>query len=279
MILIQFFIFIIIIIIIGNNIKKERFDISLDKITNAECGRICTKSSTCKGYSYNQETKECYLSKTQILGPPNYGKYIKNYKASLPRCNKLRALSDKRAVIQDDPETNLKYNSIYLCSPTEDANYEYYRIVNGKVDKLEDIDPVTIDNLDPINYLVEEIDWASPDKEGIKDNMLISLEEEAEELRPYYLYTKEPEEYLGQYMYPHKCVSNISLKDCLETCDAYKSCKGAEWNPTYKKDKNICCPKINIVKKINRRNEFETGNFYLKKYTDKLDKKNTYVKL
>jgi hypothetical protein len=79
---------------------------------------------------------------------------------------------------------------------------------------------------------------------------------------------EKDDEYLGTYMYPHKCSANISKKDCLHQCINNKDCQGTEYNPTYLQSDNIhkgiCCPKIKINKIIPRRNKFNFGKFYLK---------------
>jgi hypothetical protein len=82
------------------------------------------------------------------------------------------------------------------------------------------------------------------------------------------------DEFAGQYMYPHKCSTNIKKEDCMKQCLGDKDCVGTEWNPIlfkkvgtpnkYEFDENVCCPKIRIKKVVPRRHEMRFGHFYLK---------------
>jgi hypothetical protein len=82
------------------------------------------------------------------------------------------------------------------------------------------------------------------------------------------------QEFTGQYMFPHKCSTNISKDDCMKQCLDNKDCVGTEWNPIlfkkvgkpnkYKYDENVCCPKIKLKKVMPRRKEARFGHFYLK---------------
>jgi hypothetical protein len=277
---IQFFIIIILVIILFINIKlnktKEPFDLLQDNVRKEDCGRACTKSPTCKGFAYNTATLECYLSKNQILGPPSAGQYSREYSSELMRCNKIRSLSDNKRVIPENPDDQLKYNTIYLCAPNEKADYEFYQIVNGEMNKTE---KKLIDYLPDIEYVVEEIDWTNKQKDYVKQILLPPLEEDEYKLKPYNVYDVDDKENLGQYMLPHKCVSEIPLEQCLETCNEHKECIGVEWNPLYKDNKNVCCPKIEITKKITRRPEFEHGNFYVKNNKREINKNKMFLEI
>jgi hypothetical protein len=82
------------------------------------------------------------------------------------------------------------------------------------------------------------------------------------------------EEFLGQYLFPHKCSTNIKKEDCMKQCLDNKNCVGTEWNPIlfkkvgtpnkYEFDENVCCPKIRINKVVKRRKDKRLGHFYLK---------------
>lgn len=277
---IQFFIILILVIILFINIKsnntRETFDLLQDNVLKEDCGRACTKSPTCKGFAYDTGTLTCYLSKNQILGPPNTGQYSREYSSEQTRCNKIRPLSDDKGVIPESPDEQLKYNTIYLCSPNEKADYEFYQIVNGDINKTE---KKLIDSLPDVEYVVEEIDWTNKQKDYVKQILLPPLEEDEYKLKPYNVYDVDNQENLGQYMLPHKCVSDIPLDKCLETCNEHKECVGVEWNPFYKDNKNVCCPKIEVTKKIMRRPEFELGKFYIKNNKRELNKYKKFLEL
>jgi hypothetical protein len=82
------------------------------------------------------------------------------------------------------------------------------------------------------------------------------------------------EEFIGQYLFPHKCSTNIKKEDCMKQCLDDKNCVGTEWNPIlfkkvgipnkYEFDENVCCPKIRIKKVAKRRRDVRLGHFYLK---------------
>lgn len=82
------------------------------------------------------------------------------------------------------------------------------------------------------------------------------------------------EEFIGQYLFPHRCSTNIKKEDCMKQCLNDKNCVGTEWNPIlfkkvgmpnkYEFDENVCCPKIRVKKVIKRRKDKRFGHFYLK---------------
>ena len=87
-------------------------------------------------------------------------------------------------------------------------------------------------------------------------------------------------------MYEHKCVSDISQNTCIKECANVKECVGTEWNPLYIKKnpnntstiyKNICCPKIKVLKTIPRRKDHQSGRFYTKNKLNKFNKNNSNI--
>lgn len=77
------------------------------------------------------------------------------------------------------------------------------------------------------------------------------------------------EDFLGQYLFPHKCSGNIPKDICLKQCLDDKNCVGTEWNPVSINkdgvmDRGVCCPKIKINGLKQRTKENEFGHFYLK---------------
>lgn len=68
----------------------------------------------------------------------------------------------------------------------------------------------------------------------------------------------------GEYLNDNKCTKDIPLDDCLQYCLDSKLCKGIEWNPSYKKNKNVCCPYRTIDKFTPRNNDTKLGSFFVK---------------
>jgi hypothetical protein len=82
------------------------------------------------------------------------------------------------------------------------------------------------------------------------------------------------DEFIGQYLYPHKCSSGISKEHCMKDCLNNKDCVGTEWNPIlfskvgvpnkYELEEGVCCPKVRIKRAMPRRKNRRFGHFYLK---------------
>ena len=77
-ILLIIIIILVIIYIIYHNLSSitlssnEQFDEKVTDATYTNCGQICTKLVGCAGFVVNPNTNTCYLSKTPILGRPEY---------------------------------------------------------------------------------------------------------------------------------------------------------------------------------------------------------------
>lgn len=287
LLIVIFIIFTIYKYLLAETKKYENFDVLQKDINKEQCGRICTKSPLCKGFAFDINNKECYLSKEYILGKPNIGVYLDKYKNEQLRCNKLRPISIDSNVIKDIPEILLRDNTLYLCSNNEDSKYDYYKIVNEKMEKIEKKD---INTLPYEEYELKDIDWNNSNTDTIKKELLISVNKEKDNLKPHKIFDKDSREYLGQYFFPYKCVSDISLGECLRFCNNESKCIGTEWNPLYIENdknnkkilhKNVCCPKIKIREIVERRKKFENGNFYVKSINDDIskDNKNIYISI
>ena len=125
---------------------------------------------------------------------------------------------------------------------------------------------------DPVKDATPGIQYTDPGSLNLDKNLhLITNPTKANAIN---IMNQYDEEFIGQYLFPHKCSTNISKKDCMDQCLRNKDCVGTEWNPTlfikkgkpnlYEIEENICCPKIRIKKVIKRRRPNRKGHFYLK---------------
>lgn len=244
----------------------ENFDEKIIRATKNNCGIMCTKIFGCSGFATDNNNDICYLSKTPIIGKPTNKPFMNEYDKNTERCNKINTTIDTQTM----SEFERKQNATYICTQNEIDNNQTIKIYDNDekiIHSLEDLLYMTVNN-----YNFEAIDWG---KEITLDNYteLITNPKTSNETL---VMTEYDDEYLGQYMLPHKCSANISQKDCINYCIDNNNCVGTEWNPFYlnksivnnaeqhKLYRNICCPKIKINKVTPRREDFKFGHFYLK---------------
>ena len=261
----------IIILVITNilfsNHNRETFDAKINRSTKEKFGIMCTKVFGCKAFSTG-ENNTCYLSKSNILNKPTKSKFAEDYNNEIEKCNKISVLKD----IQEHTSLEKKLNALYMCNTKNDVNFKIYDNVEKIINSPNDIQYINVDE-----YSSVDIDW---DKEITLDDYPEFIKN-PDKIKYVTVMNEENKEFMGQYMYPHKCSGNISQRDCINHCAKNEKCVGTEWNPTYiKKLKNkdeyiyilhkgVCCPKIKITNKIPRRKNYENGKFYLKKIIDK----------
>lgn len=330
----------IIILVLSNINKRENFDQRVDGCEKVDCGIMCTKILGCKGWAYDSENKQCYLSKDDIIFRPTKKAYTAYYNRNFPRCNKLYKIDDPYY----NSRNNILRNATYQCREKEGGSSEF-KIYDNK--ERSGINPEKINKYKVDPYTFERIDWVSaipsstgyynsaielivprpeikPDKpqsidrflfNGTSENIIPSLDEINDNTfsgtRPIYdpindttpgiqitdsgtinldknlhlitnptkaesinIMNEYDEEFIGQYLFPHKCSTNISKEDCMKQCLNNDDCVGTEWNPIlfikkgepnlYEFEENVCCPKTRIKKVIKRRKPNRKGHFYLK---------------
>ena len=256
----------------------ESFDEKITRSTSQKCGIMCTKIFDCVGFVSDGDT--CYLSKTPILGRPEQSVFGDDYKKNIPRCNKLAKIDDPIIATSND----YKKNATYVCTKNDVDNTQTFKLYDNDETLLSNLSE--LDNIILKKYTFEEIEWGKEIDLDYNKNLITNPTENNSIL----VMKQFDEEFLGQYLYPHKCSSNISQADCLLNCIGDNQCVGTEWNPTYFKLNNkneydvykgICCPKIKISKVIPRRDSFKFGKFYLKQneLKDKINDDSVYIKL
>lgn len=250
--------------------EYERFDEKVTMTTKKNCGIACTKALGCKGFQSDDVNNICYLSESLILGAPTKSPFMKEYNKNTERCNKLNPVTD--VVVAS--ELDLKKNATYICTPNQVQNNETIKIYDNNEKIIYNTDDLPFINVDDYSFV--KIDWG-------KEISLNNYPDLVTNKRPDHtidIMVEHDDEYLGQYMFPHKCVENISQGNCLKQCLDNKNCAGTEWNHLYIKQlldgkydmyRDVCCPKIKIKQNIPRRDQFRYGHFYTKETIDRND--------
>lgn len=273
--------------------KSEQFDEKITRATKVNCGMICTKTLGCNGFMEDDYNNICYLSKTPIVGAPDKSPFKDSYDKNSERCNKISAITDTEIASDLDIINNASYN----CTPNESSNEQTLKVYDGAEKKITS--KLDLPYLDVSDYTYVDAKWG--EEINLGDNINLVQNDKKTNVT---IMTEHDEEFLGQYMYPHKCVTNISQSDCMKNCINDERCIGTEWNHLYVKKiddinktdadndgfidtqygmyKDVCCPKIQIKKVIPRREEFKYGHFYLKETADVSDPNfinNIYIKI
>jgi hypothetical protein len=249
-------------------ILTENFDAKITGGDTTKCGIACTKLINCKGFMVGSDGT-CYLSKTPILGQPTNSVFANEYNNKTPICNKFKTFSDTQI-----SELDKKKNATFICVPNQKDSQQTYKIYDNKEKQIYSLEDLENINVDPYTFV--DIDWNKQLK--LEDYPKLIENPNPDDKNNIVLLSQYTDEYLGQYMFPHKCVANISQLDCIKFCLNNEDCAGTEWNPVYtpvvsqtsddtsayELHNGVCCPKRKIIKNIPRRKEFEHGRFYLK---------------
>lgn len=267
--------------------KTEPFDAKILKISQDTCGSACTQFSGCRGFAFDPNTNTCWLSKSLISKNPDTSLFSQDYRTQFPRCNKIQSIFDTVTSTPDD----FANNASYICAPSAmstNVSYEVYapndkhHVIKSGIDgtmiktvqdedrNLVFRDQLTIKQefkdvvLDPYN--IYDVPWPNSIYTVLTpDDVKRYLAAPSKEIP---IMVRKDEEYLGQYMYDHKCVKDIELKHCLSACANNPKCVGTEWNREFEDEgkvyHNVCCPKIAIGQIVPRRSQYKNGNFYLK---------------
>lgn len=226
----QFLLFVIAVIIIvfiiwcrnddnvnnNNNDTIEGFDARLLNLTKEQCGKLCTSILGCQGFAYDDKN-HCYLSKSPILTQPTSSLFADEYNTSDYRCNKAQPILDPTDLVS--PEL-LKRNALYLCSDNERGQYDFTVISENKVTKIGDfyqLDQVNI----PDYKIIDDFVWPQVKQDTV-------LTKGKRDINKFMLYDRSGDEYLGPYLFDHKCSSNVNLTSCLQTCEGNDNCVGTE---------------------------------------------------
>ena len=236
--------------------SKEQYDGKISNASINKCGDKCSKIYGCSGFGFDKNNMDCYLSKSKIISKPLNSIYSDEYKAENGRCNKINTINynDKES------ERNYVNNATYQCSDGEGEKENTKLIINGTLQDISDGVDISLNK-----YKLIDIEWPKEKKE-------INLELLKDSFDGKSKFLVSPKEHLGQYVYNHQCVTNIDHYDCLKSCELEDECKGVEFNRLlikqsengHKLYENVCCPKKNIKKIIDRRPMYDRGKYYIK---------------
>ena len=236
--------------------NKEHYDARISNTLNIEkCANMCSSVFGCGSFSFNQNLQKCYLSKFPITSPPLPAVFSSEYVPENTYCNKMLP------IISDYSINNDMYvdNKIYDCynNKAEYLGKKYYDFSK----KEQPIMFNDIYSLKSYDYTLQYLNWPSNKVDTQFDDKLNILYEENQ-----IMYDGDYiNEHNGEYLNPGMCKTDMSVTECLKTCTGNSSCEGVEFNPSFKKYKNVCCPKTKIKEIIKRRPNAEHGIYYGKR--------------
>ena len=291
-ILVLILILILILIYVFGEKTPEHFDNKITNMKEDTCANLCVKIAGCNGFAFDSFTNTCWLSKLPIFEKPLSSLYALDYNKDYLTCNKEKILPDPVIASSND----FKLNSTFKCksgsgsgsdpnlNPTQYRIYDsdsYYKLdslgntgtgIPGTTDTIT----TTIQDINIKPYPIYKVEWPISIEQKLTSSDLeyILLPE-----TNVALFEEKPDEYLGQYVFEHKCVANTSKNDCMQTCKSNKTCVGVEFNPGFEQNgqiyKNVCCPKRIIKKIVPRKESKSNGKFYLKKTVSRLALENS----
>jgi hypothetical protein len=277
----------------------ENFDGKIRTRSEYECANKCSGIYGCAGFTFDNKTNTCYLSKTPIAGKPVNTLFGDDFATTNQyTCNKVFTIMNQSQLEASRYNLNRAYNCYTNYNIVDPQVMNYYEVNTSEtlsgptnLDELKiqrNIDDHDIKNMNTSPYKIIGIDWPN----NIKDNQTFILEANGgnlptdESIYKYVTFIEDGDEHIGEYEYSHECSENIDKYDCLKMCNGSKKCTGVEWNPflminrgnkKYEIHKNVCCPKTNIVEIIKRRPIYLNGKFYIKKVESNLDNNKIYI--
>ena len=247
----------------------EGYDGRISNITEMnKCADICIKTYDCQGFSYNEKDKKCFISKSPIVGYPFDSPYKGEFNDKNKVCNKINMI-DTNTEINEDA---LLTNRIFNCSDEIDGSFK--TIFFDK--DLKDLDMTNvkdITNFEKVPYELKNIKWG--DETTINIDTDITTNEPIVKEKVKISFLEKTKDTSGEFLYPHRCVSNIKKNECLKQCEQNKDCIGVEWNPRVITDiensdggkteyLDVCCPKKTLGTYVLRKPNVQNGLFYEK---------------
>lgn len=254
----------------------ENFDARVSNVSKEKCGDMCTKIYNCSGFAYDEDNEKCYLSQNTVITSPMDSIYRDEYNPNFEFCNKPYPIRD---TIDEQQFKALPKNTIYGCQDGDEGIASKQSIINDNIQNLKTQDDI----IKVDQYKLKELIWPSFKKDLDPD--YVTKDDYVNKLNMYDYDSKH--EYQGTYLYPHKCVNNVPLFNCLMKCTLEDGCIGVEYNPmllrklddgSFKKDTNVCCLKSSEWNKITRRPEHEGGAYYKKQLENDAYFGNIYIR-
>jgi len=293
-------IFIIAILCIFNvNRNIEHYDDRYTDTNFTKCAKLCRGISECYGFGYDREKNICYPAKSTIDGVPLVGSLFESqFKPIHTTCNKVEPILEATSKVSFDAR---RKNSVYSCKERDDLQPQWYfynrdkftNIGEGKnLDEIFDVDeykvrpyswPINQFNTDQID-LLEDITSSKrlTPKNITQVDRINSVWGDVDNIIPInnnISYKISNDMNTGEYLYPHKCTSDISKKSCLDICSKNKNCVGVEFNKKFGGKYNVCCPYKTKGKFIKRPNRYVIGDYYEKIWSNNKANNNTIIAL
>jgi hypothetical protein len=248
--------------------KRENYDARISNVDNIEkCANMCSSVYGCGGFAYNTNDNKCYLSKFPLASPVVPSLYSNEFTKSNVYCNK------SLPILSSEPINEDLYvdNKVYDCyvREAEDLGKKYYDFNKpGKQIYFNDLYGLKSEpyNIQKLEWPMKQVDLKFDDKFNLYYDTK-DIVYEADNMN----------EYIGTYLNPSMCQTDINQNKCLKDCTLNADCIGVEYNPVYKIYKNVCCPKSKIEKIIPRSEEKLAGTFYMKQLNLKDDTKNNII--
>lgn len=137
-------IFLIILLLYKNCNIYENYDSKISNVSQIECGNKCTSLRECHGFGYKPFTKQCYLSKDNIIAKPNIdSKYKPEYTISDKRCSKINYMRDNKRI----DNITLTQNSVYQCADNEFGNTTLFQYANDNENNLQTVNSTIYDSI------------------------------------------------------------------------------------------------------------------------------------
>lgn len=281
----------------NNNNTLEHYD---DRYTDTDftsCAKLCRGISECYGFGYDREKNICYPARSTIQNKPLAGSLFESrYSKNHTTCNKVEPVLEPTSKVSFEQR---RKNSVYACTEREGLQPQWYffnrdkfsNIGEGKnLDEIFDVDeykvkpyswPINQFNLDQIDLLEDVLsDQQLTPKNITQVDRIKKVYGDTDKIIPNnqgIIYKNHKMMNSGEYMYPHKCVSNIEKKSCLELCSKDNRCVGVEFNKKFGPKYNVCCPYKTTGKYINRPNNYLFGDYYEKIKSDHIPKSDPII--
>ena len=147
---------------IKNN-NKENYDGRILNITKIEdCADIASSIYDVSAFSYSEDDKTCFISKTLLTRPPiQVHPYHNDFKITDKICNKMNYIRHSEDIKSDN---NLISNRIYSCYTNTDDNVDQYYFEKNKPSQII-LNTTDLEKLSITSHDLFSIDWPNEKSE------------------------------------------------------------------------------------------------------------------
>lgn len=262
MVIVIIIVIILLLFIIFSNSHIEPYDSLKNNYTISKCADTCKVTNNCKGFGYNKQTNNCFLSNIPLFDITNLqSKYSNKYNKNDTICNKITPVENIDNTLT---QSLLMNNSAYNCINKKEASL--YLSKDDLFKKIKNLDNLYREEI-VSPYEVKEYDW---EKEAYMNDLYYNKEkifkgllsvDPIKILKFKNSVTKKEKDYkkilneindinkeyikydnfnIGDYLHPYHCINDINLKSCMMKCKENERCIGFEHNPRLTRlNKNI----------------------------------------